>query len=510
MDPAVGSAVPRLAVEHLTKCFGLVVANDDISLAVMPGELHCLLGENGAGKSTLSACLFGLYQPDSGRIAVDGRSLTLKSPLDAIRAGIGMVHQHFVLVPRFTVLENITVGTGRGIRLKLGEARRKVLQVCSRFDIRIDPDARIADLSVGEQQWVEIVKALYLGARVLLLDEPTAVLTPEEAKRLFAIVRHLTASGVTVVLITHKMNEVMLSDRVSVLRRGRLIATVRTAETSRDELTMMMVGRTVAGIRREAAASPSGPILRIEGLGLRRGGRDRLSDITLTVEGGQIVGIAGVAGNGQDELFAVVAGIEAPDRGRIAVGETSLAGLTPRDVAALGVGYVPNDRFRDGLVPDFTIAENVALGQQWGLYRRGPLLDRQAMKAAGEAAISRYAIAGAPGIAVRRLSGGNAQKVILAREFAKATRLLLCNQPTRGLDVGVTEFVHAQLLAKRDAGCAVLFASEELDDLIALSDRIAVMFEGSILDILPRERADTAAIGRLMAGHAPDNRPAAA
>jgi general nucleoside transport system ATP-binding protein len=505
------SGVPRLAVGHLTKRFGPLVANNDITLQVLSGEIHCLLGENGAGKSTLSACLYGLYQPDEGRIAVDGVPLLLRSPLDAIRAGIGMVHQHFVLVPRFSVLENITVGTGRGFRLKLAAARRRVEELCARYGITLDPDAMVAELSVGEQQWVEIVKALYLGARLLILDEPTAVLTPEESKRLFGMIRHLTANGISVVLITHKMNEVMQSDRVSVLRRGRLVATMRTAETTREALTLMMVGRPLEVARDRPVVGRGENVLTVEAVRLRRNGRDMLREVSLRLASGEILGIAGVAGNGQDELLAVIAGIERPSFGKIVIAGMSTAALSARDVARLGVGYVPSDRFKDGLVPDLSIAENIVLGQQWDRrWRTGPFSNLVAIAAAGERAIATYSItATGPLMPSRRLSGGNAQKVILAREFAKARRLLLCNQPTRGLDVGTTEFVHAELLRKRNEGCAILLASEDLEDLLVLSDRIAVIFGGEILDILPRGSADPGTIGRLMAGHHdPDRRRA--
>jgi ABC-type uncharacterized transport system ATPase subunit len=497
------SGLPRLAIEHLTKRFGPLVANDDISLDVLAGELHCLLGENGAGKSTLSSCLYGLYQPDEGRIAVDDVPLVLRSPLDAIRAGIGMVHQHFVLVPRFSVLENVAVGTGSGFRLKIGAARRRIEELCTRYGITLDPDARVGDLSVGEQQWVEIVKALYLGARLLILDEPTAVLTPEESKRLFGMIRHLTANSIAVLLITHKMNEVMQSDRVSVLRRGRLVATIRTAETTREALTLMMVGRPLEAAHYRPGAGRGENVLMVEDVRLRRNGRDTLREVSLGLASGEILGIAGVAGNGQDELFAVIAGIERPSAGEIVIAGTSTIGLSARHVARLGVGYVPSDRFKDGLVPDFSIAENAVLGQQWDRrWRTGPFSNLAAIAGAGERAIAAYSIAATgPGMPSRRLSGGNAQKVILAREFAKAMRLLLCNQPTRGLDVGMTEFVHAELLRKRNEGCAILLASEELEHLLALSDRIAVMFGGEILDILPRGSTDPATIGRLMAGH---------
>jgi ABC-type uncharacterized transport system ATPase subunit len=411
-------------------------------------------------------------------------------------------------VPRFSVLENIAVGTGTGFRLKLGAARRRIEELCVRYGIMLDPDARVADLSVGEQQWVEIVKALYLGAKLLILDEPTAALTPEESERLFGMIRHLTANDISVVLITHKMNEVMQCDRVSVLRRGRLVATMRTAETTRAALTLMMVGRPLEAPRSHAGAGRGENVLSVEAVWLRRNDRDTLREVSLALARGEILGIAGVAGNGQDELFAVIAGIEPPSAGEIVIARRSTSDLSARDVARLGVGYVPNDRLKDGLVPDFSIAENLVLGQQWDRrWRTGPFSNLAAIAAVGEYAIRTYSIAATgPGMPSRRLSGGNAQKVILAREFAKATRLLLCNQPTRGLDVGIAEFVRAELLRKRDEGCAILLASEELEDLLALSDRIAVMFGGEILDILPRENADPGTIGRLMAGHHEVNR----
>jgi ABC-type uncharacterized transport system ATPase subunit len=492
------ASVPRLAVRHLTKRFGALTANDDISLAVEAGELHCLLGENGAGKSTFSGCLYGLLQPDHGEIEIDGRKVELTSPAKAIACGIGMVHQHFVLVPSFTVLENIVVGTGSGLSLDTGVARRKILDLSRGFGLELKPDRLVSDLSVGEKQWVEIVKALYLGARLLILDEPTAVLTPQESEKLFAIIAELKAAGIAVILITHKMNEVMRADRVSVLRKGKLIGTVKTKDVTRDDLTMMMVGRPIAQVHARAKASRGKAALQIEGLGLKRG-----ADISLDIAAGEILGLAGVAGNGQDELLETIAGLARPERGRILLESEDLTSLSVHDIARRGVGYVPSDRFRDGLVSDFTIAENLILGQHWDeRWRSGPFLDDAATTRSARDAISSFSImATGPEMPCSRLSGGNAQKVILAREFAKARRLLLCNQPTRGVDIGVIEFVHRELLRKREEGCAILLVSEELDDIFALSDRIAVMFRGEIMGIFARNAADIATIGPLMAGH---------
>jgi general nucleoside transport system ATP-binding protein len=499
---AVHSIAPRLEVRGLTKRYGAVLANDDISLSVQPAELHCLLGENGAGKSTLSACLYGLALPDAGEIRIDGTGLDLRSPADAIRAGIGMVHQHFVLVPSFSVLENIVVGTGTGLRLDLAAARDRVGELCRRLGLEIDADRAVSSLAVGEMQWVEIVKSLYLGARLLILDEPTAVLTPQESERLFGLIAQLKASGISIILITHKMNEVMRSDRVSVLRKGRLVATLATAETSRDALTELMVGRAVHPVAVRDAAVGQGQRLSIRDLSLGAARGSLISAIDLDVAAGEILGIAGVAGNGQDELLEAIAGLRPPRGGRIVLDGEALTGLDAGAVARRGVGHVPSDRFRDGLARDFSIAENLVLGQQWQRrWRRGPLLDGAALAANGAAMIERYAIAATgPDQSCGRLSGGNAQKVIIAREFAKATALLLCNQPTRGVDVGAIEFIHGEILAKRTTGCAVILVSEELDDLIALSDRIAVMFGHEIMGTFARGAFDRAAIGRLMAG----------
>ncbi len=493
----------RLSVQHLGKRFGQLRANDDISLEVDAGQLHCLLGENGAGKSTLSACLYGLYRPDEGRILIDGEVQDFRSPADAIRAGIGMVHQHFVLVPRFTVLENILVGTGSGWRIDLAEGRRRIRALCERHGLEIQLDALTEDLSVGEQQWVEIIKALYLGARILILDEPTAVLTPQESERLFILLRQMTSGGLSVIFISHKMNEVLRSDHVSVLRRGRVVGSVRTAETTRDELAFMMIGRRLAAVRKSDQAAGGPVVLTIEGVSLSDGrGIAVLQDVTLDLRSGEVLGLAGVAGNGQRELFEVIAGVRRAEAGDIRLDGISITGSSPKVIARLGVGHVPEDRFKDGLVPDLSIEENLVLGQHWDApWRRGLLLDSERLRRHARQAIADYGVATTgPDAVVRRLSGGNAQKVILARELAKASRCFLCNQPMRGLDVGVIEYVQSQILRKRDEGVAVLLASEELDELMALSDRIAVMFRGHIMGIVAAGKVDIATLGRMMAG----------
>ncbi len=502
-DRPAPAGQPRLQVQGLTKKFGALTANEAVSLTIMPGELHCLLGENGAGKSTLSACLYGLYQPDAGEILIDGKAIRFASPADAIAAGIGMVHQHFVLVGTFSVLENIVVGTGRGWKLDLKAARRDIEAICKRLDLTLDLDAHAEDLSVGQQQWVEIVKALYLGAKLLILDEPTAVLTPQESRLLFASLERMIADGLSVILISHKMNEVMRSDRVTVLRRGKVVGSVVTAEVTREDLTRMMVGRDLATLEAGDNAAAGASVLSIAGLSVRDA-RDVavLSDITLDLRGGEILGLAGIAGNGQRDLFEAICGLRKVEAGDIRLDDASIRGRNPHDISRLGLGHVPEDRFKDGLVPDFSIAENLILGDHHEApWRRAGLLDLGRMSAAAVRAIGDFSImASGPDAVVRRLSGGNAQKVILARELARATKVLLCNQPTRGLDVGVIEYVHRQILAKRDAGVAILLASEELEDLIALADRIAVIFRGRIMAVLSRAEADIATIGRLMAG----------
>ncbi len=501
---ASAEAPEILRAEGLSRRFGAVLANDRIDLVIRQGELHCLFGENGAGKSTLSACLYGYQRPDAGRIIVGGREVSFASPADAIACGIGMVHQHFVLVEPMTVLENVVLGTQKtGLRLSTTDARRKLAALCADFDIPMRIDAFIWQLSTGEQQWVEILKALFLDARILILDEPTAVLTPQESERLFALIRVMQSRGISIVIITHKMAEVLQTDRVTVLRKGRRIATVETAATTARELTELMIGReapppTVRGAGRPGEVAVEAASLTAIG----NWGEKLVDEVSLTVRQGEILGVAGVAGNGQKPLLDLLAGVRRPHGGTIAVGGRRLEGQGSATFMAAGVGLIPEDRFAEGLIGGFSIAENVILGSQRSAdLRRGMQIDRAKVTARAEKAMADYSIA-ARGIEapVRELSGGNAQKVILARELAQARVLLLANQPTRGLDLGVVATVHERLLQKRAEGCAIILVSEDLGDLMSLCDRIAVMFAGRIVATLDAETADIRRIGALMAG----------
>ncbi|BBH32631.1 ABC transporter ATP-binding protein [Pseudomonas sp. Cab53] len=496
--------VEALRVEQLSKHFGKVLANDGVDLDIRKGELHGLFGENGAGKSTLSACLYGSLTPDTGRIFVGAKEVRFRSPAEAIACGIGMVHQHFVLVEAMTVLENIVLGTHKsGWRLDLQTARDKLAELSVAFGLSINPDAFVRELSVGEQQWVEILKALYLDARILILDEPTAVLTPQESKRLFSVIRQMQARGMSIIIITHKMAEVMQTDRVTVLRRGRKITTVETANVTAQKLTELMIGSATPSPAAKRASRPGRVVVQTAGLRARGArGETVLDNVSFTVRSSEILGIAGVAGNGQKALLELLSGIRLPEAGSILVGDRQLEGEGPEAYMAAGVGIIPEDRFVEGLVGTFSIAENIILGSQRSpSVRSGLFIDLQKVRTRAEHARAEYAIA-SPDIdtPVASLSGGNAQKVILARELAQATVLLLANQPTRGLDIGVVSIVHDRLRQKRDEGCAIVLASEDLDDLFALSDRLAVMCDGRIVDIVDPLTVTIEQVGALMAG----------
>jgi general nucleoside transport system ATP-binding protein len=494
-----------LQTERLTKRFARVVANDGITFDIRRGEVHCLLGENGAGKSTLAKCLYGAYRPDSGTIRLKGQLVELNSPRDAIDLGIGMVHQHFILAPPLTVLENIIVGLeSRSVLLDLKRAEASLQELCQSYGISVDLHARIWQLSVGEQQWVEILKALYVGAELLILDEPTAVLTPQETERLFAVLRQMTAKGLSVILITHKLHEVMnVSDRVTILRKGKLEATVSTAEVTKQDLAKMMVGREVLFRVEKERMLPGEPVLEInqlEALGNR--GQPALRGITLTLHRNEILGLAGVAGNGQKELFEVLVGVRSAQRGSIFLEGENILGCSPAHIAAKGVGYVPDDRQKEGLVPDFSVKENLILGlQRSRQYTKWLFLDFERIRQASAHAVSTFEIV-TPGLdaPVKVLSGGNQQKIILAREIGQCPQCLLANQPTRGLDVGVIEYVQHRLLEMRADGAGILLASEDLDELLNLSDRIAVIFRGEIMGIMDAQDASLDQIGLLMAG----------
>lgn len=499
---------PAIELIAISKSFGPVRANKDVSLSVAAGSIHGIVGENGAGKSTLMSILYGFYEADSGEIRVGGKPVSIRSSADAIAAGIGMVHQHFMLVEPLSVVENVVLGAEGGALLKggIGQARTELARLAQDYGLVIDPDAIVGELSVGLQQRVEILKALYRGAEILILDEPTAVLTPPEADQLFALLRALKAQGKTVILITHKLREIMdATDTVSVMRRGEMIAHVRTAETSPAALAEAMVGRRVL-LRVEKAPRQRGrPVLEVAGLSVRdERGVERLSEASLTLHEGEIVGIAGVAGNGQSELLEVLAGLMQPSRGVIRLDGAILdtGDRTPAGLRRLGLMHIPEDRQRMGLVTAFPAAENTILG-----YHRdpgfgpGPFLSPSRIVAHALAGIEAYDVRPAdPTLKTAKFSGGNQQKLVLAREIERAPKVLLVGQPTRGVDIGAIEFIHRRLIALRDAGVAILLVSVELDEVMALSDRILAMCGGRITGERQAETADEKDIGLLMAG----------
>ncbi len=497
-----------LSVQNLTKRFGPVTANDGVNLEVRKGEIHCLFGENGAGKSTLSSCLYGYYRADSGVIRFKGEVAELNSPADALRLGIGMVHQHFVLVSNFTVLENIIVGSaGTGLFLTKSDARRKISELCESCGLSIDLDREIWELSVGEQQWVEILKALYFGAELLILDEPTAVLTPQQSDQLFRILDGMRMRGLSIILISHKLREVMQSDRVTILRKGRAIATVETSETTAEAITALMVGHKVSKHVRDRSVEPAGEVLAVDrACAIGEWGEDILKDVSFNIGRHEILGLAGVAGNGQKELFETLMGVRALSSGGFSLEGEAITKPTSREMLDRGIGFVPDDRSLEGLIPEFGAAENLILGWQRAReYCRGPFLDRRKMDALARRKIEEFKVVTASAdLPVERLSGGNAQRIILAREFLHSRGLLLANQPTRGLDVAASEFVYEKILEKRAAGFAVLLASEELDDLLRLCDRIAVIFKGRIMGIVRPEETTLLELGMMMAGDAKD------
>ena len=491
----------------IQKYFGGVHANRGASLTVSSGEIHALVGENGAGKSTLMRILAGLIQPDAGSVKVEGRDVTGWRTSDAIAAGVGMVHQHFMLVPTLTVAENVVLGREphRGPVLDLARARSEVSEVAARYGLRVEAARRVGDLSVGEAQRVEILKTLFRGARILILDEPTAVLSPPEVQDLWRVLRALKEGGGTIVLITHKLDEVMqVSDRVTVMRRGETVARFDTRATNPAELARAMVGRDVAlgGVALSARA-PGAPALVVRDLVVAGARRPREVDgISFEVAAGEILGIAGVEGNGQSALLDAIAGLRPVAAGSIALGARDITAVSVGARAAAGLAHIPEDRHRRGLVLDYSVADNLILGRQ-ARYARWGRLDRSCVAEHARAAVERFDIR-PPDAALpaRALSGGNQQKIVIAREMGGAFSVLLAAQPTRGVDVGAIEFIHAQLRAARDAGKAVLLVSAELQEILALSDRVAVMYGGKFAGLMPRAQASEATLGPLMTGAA--------
>jgi general nucleoside transport system ATP-binding protein len=479
---------PVLELRGITKQFPGVLANDHVDFDLRRGEVHALLGENGAGKSTLMNILYGLYQPDEGQILVKGEPVRFHAPKDAINRGIGMVHQHFMLIPVMTVAENIVLAnepTRAGLLLDTNAADRRVRELSRSFNFAIDPDARVEEITVGQQQRVEILKALYRHADILILDEPTAVLTPQESNELFEILRTLTREGMSVIFITHKLNEVLeIADRITVVRRGKRIDTVDRQGATEEGLARMMVGREVLLRVDKPASDPGDPLLTVDDLHVFDDrGLEAVRGVSFEVRGGEIVGIAGVDGNGQTELIDAITGLRKAASGRVAVGGRNVTGATPSRILDSGLGHIPEDRQRRGLVLEFSLAENVALHDYDKApgSRSGWLFPRQLIRRARELLTQFDVRGGGPQTLASALSGGNQQKVVLAREIGRGPSVLIAAQPTRGLDVGAIEFVHRRLVEARDNGKAVLLVSLELDEIISLSDRTLVLYEGEIV-----------------------------
>jgi simple sugar transport system ATP-binding protein len=504
------TAAPAIELRGISKAFGPVQANKDISIRVMPGTIHGIIGENGAGKSTLMSILYGFYKADAGEIFIRGERTEIPDSQAAIRAGIGMVFQHFKLVQNFTVLENVVLGAeeGRLLRPSLAKARTLLQQLSDDYELSVDSDALIEDIGVGMQQRVEILKALYRQAEILILDEPTGVLTPAEADHLFRILKGLKAQGKTIILITHKLREIMeVTDTVSVMRRGEMTATVKTADTDPEQLAELMVGRKVLLRVDKKPATPGRTVLEIEGLRVTdEHGVERLKGIDLTVRAGEILGIAGVAGNGQSELLELLGGYTTgTGTVRINGDPIDLTGRHSdgRTRRARGIAHVPEDRQREGLIMDFAAWENMIFGYHddpvW--QKNALLMDNEAIRTEAAAKMSRFDVRPPnPMLSAKNFSGGNQQKIVLAREIERNPDLLLVGQPTRGVDIGAIEFIHQRIIALRDAGKAVLLVSVELDEIMSMSDRIAVMFDGRIMGERDPATTNQRELGLLMAG----------
>ncbi len=506
--------IQHVEMRDIVKRFPGVLANYKVSFDVKAGEVHALLGENGAGKSTLMRQLYGLYQPNEGQILIDGKVQVFHSPADAIRAGIGMIHQHFMLVPTLSVAQNVALGlrSSREPLLDLDKVTRRIRELSEAYGLKMDPHAYVWQLSVGEQQRVEIMKALYRGAGLIILDEPTAVLTPQEVKDLFATLRRMVREGHSLVFISHKLHEVMdISDRVTVLRDGKMIGTRLTREVKRDELVKMMVGRELRQLE-PRPRKPGPAMLKVEGLKtMGDRGTEALHGLDLEVHAGEILGLAGVSGNGQRELAECLAGMRKATEGKVTVGSDDITASTLNQRIESGMAYIPEERMRDGAIREFSVEENIFLHDHSASpYARGIFLDFPRMAERATDLVNEFAVK-TPSLdtPLKNLSGGNIQKLIMARELSRQPQVLVAAQPTRGVDIGATEYIHQRLLGQREAGTGILLISEDLDEILALSDRIAVMYEGRIMDIVLRQDATSEKIGLLMAGVKPEESPAA-
>ena len=496
-----------LEAKGITKQFPGVLASDNVNFDLRKGEIHALLGENGAGKSTLMNLIYGLHLPDKGEIIVNGKPVEIKSPNDSIAAGIGMVHQHFMLIPVFTVAENVMLGdeeTKRG-SLDRASVAAKINEISKQYGLDVDPNALVGPLPVGIQQRVEIVKTLYRNAEIVILDEPTAVLTPQEAEDLFRIMRDLTARGVSIIFITHKLKEVLaVADRITVMRAGRVINTVSPSETDSAQLANMMVGRQVILTVDKKDHEASDDILKVEGLTVRdQRNLETVHNVSFTVRGGEVLGIAGVQGNGQTELSEALTGLRHPTGGKVTIEGKDLTGKPPRIITEAGLGHIPEDRQRHGLVLSYSIADNMALCD----YYHAPFSSRGVIQPKALDENSRKLIKAfdvrtpSPFVSAGKLSGGNQQKVIVGRELSRSNvKLVIANQPTRGLDVGSIEYIHSEIIKMRDRGVAVLLISAELDEIMALSDRIAVMYRGQIVAVVDAKKTTREQLGLWMAG----------
>jgi ABC-type uncharacterized transport system ATPase subunit len=492
--------MPILEMKGITKQFGHVIANKNIDFSINEGEIRALLGENGAGKTTLMRILYGLYRADSGRIFLRDKEIQIQSPKEAISNGIGMVTQHFTLVPTLTVAENIVMGYKRGFRLEPKDIIREVGEASEKLGVDVNPAALVRHLSVGERQRVEILKSLYRNARILILDEPTAVLVPQEVDLLFKTLERLRNDGMTIIFISHKLNEVMaICAGVSVLRDGSMIGTVPICDTSPKKLAMMMVGRESFGIKKQSEKPKGKTLLQIEDLEVRdKKGLPAIKGVSLSVKSGEIMGLAGVSGNGQSELSQALAGTVKVHGGRVTMNGIDLTHSDPAKIASSGVGRIPEDR-HSGLVGELSVADNLAL-ENLDRFVKSGRLDKKAINRHAEKLIKEYQIKTAPSDQARKLSGGNMQKVLLARALSSEPNVVIASQPTRGLDVGATEYVRSKLLEQRNRGAAVLLISEDLDEILALSDTISVIFEGRIVNTLPANKANLNDLGLMMSG----------